>query len=245
MAQEPNDSISTDDSYVELDSTSTEEESSDKPLDQVQGLDDSTAVNERDFSEAELQSLKEEIKYDFREPPTFGETLWDQIADWIDDFFASLWDKSVGTNWGKLLTYLMTITLVAVGIFVMLRLNAYKIFYSGRNVPLKYSEVDENIHQIDFEREIQAAIRDHNYRRGVRLLYLYALKQLSDGQYIVWEQGKTNHEYLNELQSHELKDGLSKLGYYFDYAWYGNFDVSRDLFEKVNGIFNQWRVKVK
>jgi hypothetical protein len=61
----------------------------------------------------------------------------------------------------------------------------------------------------------------------------------------VWEQGKTNHEYVNELRVPELKEPFSQLSYYFDYAWYGNFDVNRDLFERVNNIFNHLKGKVK
>jgi hypothetical protein len=50
---------------------------------------------------------------------------------------------------------------------------------------------------------------------------------------------------VNELRVPELKEPFSQLSYYFDYAWYGNFDVNRDLFERVNNIFNHLKGKVK
>jgi hypothetical protein len=245
VAQDEYDStaVVVEEEYVQTDSIAAILDDDD--INPMHGTNDSLVINERDFSAAELEELKKEIHYQFQKPPTFGQTLWEQILRWIAEFFGSLWNVSTDTNWGKLFTYLMTLAVVVLVIFVMLKLNAYKIFYSGQGVPMKYSEVDEDIHQIDFEREIQLAIKEQNYRRGIRLLFLFSLKKLSDKQHIVWEQGKTNHEYVNELRVPELKEPFSQLSYYFDYAWYGNFDVNRDLFERVNNIFNHLKGKVK
>jgi len=58
------------------------------------------------------------------------------------------------------------------------------------------------------------------------------------------QAGKTNHDYVNELKTGELKTGLTELSFYFDYAWYGNFTINETQFQKVKGTFGFWKDKV-
>ena len=68
---------------------------------------------------------------------------------------------------------------------------------------------------------------------------------LSDKHYVVWEQGKTNHDYVAELKAGELKYGFNELSFYFEYAWYGNFAINQEMFKKVETIFSDWKAKVR
>ena len=62
--------------------------------------------------------------------------------------------------------------------------------------------------------------------------------------YITWEQGKTNHEYVAEVKEETLRKWLHQLSFYFDYAWYGNFQVNRDTFNKVQSTFQDFKSKL-
>jgi hypothetical protein len=129
---------------------------------------------------------------------------------------------------------------------LILKIDAFKVFTATANVASVRGNIfEENIHEIDFDSEIQKTLDQKDYRRGVRLVFLYALKLLSDKQHITWEQGKTNHDYVAELKEETLQRGLHELSYYFDYAWYGNFVVSRELFDKVNFVFVNWKGKIR
>ena len=120
--------------------------------------------------------------------------------------------------------YIVGIVLLTVLIMMLLKVNAFKVFYSGQGAnTFTYSALDENIHEMDFEKLIQEATGKNDYRLGVRLVFLYALKMLSDKNLIHWDQGKTNHDYLDELSATEIKTGFNELNSYFEYAWYGNF----------------------
>jgi len=46
---------------------------------------------------------------------------------------------------------------------------------------------------------------------------------------IQWMPGKTNDEYMAELQQHPTQPRLQELRYYFDYAWYGHFEINDRL----------------
>jgi hypothetical protein len=134
---------------------------------------------------------------------------------------------------------------IIVVVMMILKVDAFKILYGGGDGKLKSQVLDENIHEMDFDQLIKEAVNDQDYRRGIRLLFLYALKILSDKHVIHWELGKTNHEYVAEVKEKDLKHGLHDLSFYFDYAWYGNFSITAETFIKAEQIFNNWKQKVK
>jgi hypothetical protein len=233
------------------DSSATEEEEyfyeeeADEDVDLV-APPDSIPVSTRDFSQEQLEKLKSDPELQYEEVPTIAESLWDRFWMWIGQLLQSLFDNATGVNIGKILLYIVGIALLVVLIMMLLKVDAFKIFYSGQGaVPVRYNVIEENIHEMDFEALIQQAIEQKDYRRGVRLVFLYALKLLSDKHLIDWQQGKTNHDYVAELNALELKKGLNELSVYFDYAWYGNFNVSAEMFKKIQGIFTEWKANVR
>jgi hypothetical protein len=205
---------------------------------------DSLIVKKRSFNEEQIQRLKSDPDFNYKLPPTVAESLWDRLLAWLGNLIANMFDKAVNTNWGQALVYIVGLALLVVVIMMLLKVNAFKIFYSGAGATQKYQVLDENIHEMDFEKLVQEAIDKQDYRRGTRLLFLYALKLLADKDLIHWELGKTNRDYVVELSKQELKSGLNDLSYYFDYAWYGNFNISRETFNKVQGTFADWKNKL-
>lgn len=229
----------TTEAVVEIFDTDDEQELQD-------GVADSTNLEARKFSEQDYQRLKDDSDLQYQQPPTVAESIWDRFWRFVSEFIESLFRNAVYTDWGRLLLYLVGIGLVILIIMLILKIDAFKVFYARSNAPVtQYNVLDENIHEINFDAEIQKAIAEKDYRRGVRLLFLYALKLLSDRDYILWEQGKTNHEYVAEVKEEGVRNWLHQLSFYFDYAWYGNFLISRDLFDKVNNIFTDWKGKLK
>ena len=207
-----------------------------------QGSADTGTVNSRAFDQSKVKELKNDPNLQYEQVPTVAESLWDRFWNWIASLFDSLIQNAVTTDWGRFFSYLAGLAVFIVIVMLILKIDAFKVFYSGQGATsVKYSVFHENIHEVDFEKEIDAALQAKDYRRGVRLLFLYALKLLADKNHILWEQGKTNHEYVAEVREETLRSWLNQLSYYFDYAWYGNFTVSRDLFDKVNEIFSNRR----
>jgi hypothetical protein len=209
-------------------------------------LPDSTDVTSREPNAETLQRLQSDPSLQYKQPPTIAESLWDRFLLLISQFFESLLDNAVSTNWGQVLVYITGIVLVVVLVMMLLKVNAFKVFYSGEGAgTLQYNTLDENIHEMDFDKLIEEAMSKKDYRLGIRLVFLYALKMLSDKNHIHWDQGKTNHDYLDELKLAELKEGFTDLNYYFEYAWYGNFNINAEMFHHVQDIFKSWRTNIK
>jgi hypothetical protein len=210
-----------------------------------QGRPDSTVISERSFNEKQLQDLKDDPDMNYEQPPTIAETLWDRFWAWILDFLDSLFDKAIHTNWGQVILYILGIALIIILVMMILKVDAFRMISSAQSSGANLNGIHENIHEMNFDKLLSDATGQQDYRRGIRLLFLYALKILADRHLIQWESGKTNHEYVEELQHKDLRIGLNELSFYFDYAWYGNFHITADTFKKVENMFNQWRSNVR
>lgn len=235
-----------DSSGFEEDSSYVDEENNEESEPDSYASPDTTHIAARNFDTRTLNDLKSDPALQYKEPPTIAESLWDRFLLWLNQLIQFIFENAVTTNWGRVFAYILGISVVIVLIMMLLRVNAFKVFYSGQGAnTFKHNALDENIHEMDFEKLIQEAMSKNDYRMGVRLVFLFALKMLSDKNLIHWDQGKTNHDYLDELNAADLKTGFNELNYYFECAWYGNFKINREMFSKVQLIFNEWKGKLR
>ncbi len=99
----------------------------------------------------------------------------------------------------------------------------------------------ENIFEMNFEKEIQQAVSDENYRLAVRLMYLRTLKDLSNRNLINYTHEKTNSDYLFQLAGSSYYINFFRLTRSFDYTWYGQFLLSKEGFSTVQDDFNNFK----
>jgi hypothetical protein len=95
----------------------------------------------------------------------------------------------------------------------------------------------ETIEDTNFDQLIATAENDKDYRRAVRYYYLYVLKSLSLKNHIVFEDDKTNADYLYELQNAPFLKNFSYTSYLYNYIWYGKFEVDAIQYEKAKHNF--------
>ena len=215
-------------------------------IEDSRGAADSFPVKPRSFDHQSLEELKADPDLSYRETPTVAESLWDRLLALLGDFIDSLFRNAMSTNWGRVFSFAIGLVLIVALIMMLLRVNAFKIFYKGEGESVvPYNVLDENIHEMNFDSLIAEAVAKHDFRTGIRLLFLKGLKILADKNFVQWEHGKTNHDYLAELKKGELKNGFIELNYYFEYTWYGNFFVNYETFKKVQQIFTDWSGRIR
>ncbi len=240
LAQPSDESV---DVVPQIDSTYFESEEDDTDF---AGPADTTRIKIRKFSESEVENLKADPDLNYTQPPTVAESMWDRFLRWLGWILNSLFGKATTTDLGRVLMYTIAGILTIAVIMMLLKVNAFKVFYSGAEQGKQgYQVFHENIHEMNFDALIQEATEKKEYRLATRLVFLYALKILSDKHLIDFSPGKTNHDYVEELQKGEIKTGLNDLSFYFDYAWYGNFAINENQFQKIKSTFSFWREKVK
>jgi hypothetical protein len=74
----------------------------------------------------------------------------------------------------------------------------------------------------EFERALRGFVQNGQYREAVRIMFLQLLKQLIQEGRIIWHKDKTNHTYLNELNSTERYHDFVWASRVYEYVWYGN-----------------------
>jgi Domain of unknown function (DUF4129) len=209
------------------------------------GINDTLKINPRSFSSAEVDKLKSDPDLNYQQPPTIAESLWDRFKQWLGWLFNTLFEKAATTDLGRLIMYTLAGILLIIVIMMLLKVNAFKVFYSGADQAKQgYQVFHENIHEMDFEKLIHEATEKNEFRLATRLIFLHALKLLSDKHLIEFNPGKTNHDYVEELITPDLKTGLNELSFYFDYAWYGNFSINDIQFQRIKNTFSEWRTKM-
>lgn len=206
---------------------------------------DSLPVDTRSYNQANVSELKAdpELSYGYTRTAI---SLWDSFKAWLGRILRNLFRPEVEEGrWYDFFIFTAVTLIVVYVIMRLLKINHLKLFYGsqGKKV-VNQLVIEENIHEMDFEVLLSEAVEKKEYRKAIRLTYLLSLKLLADKQYIHWEPGKTNHDYLNELTERQLKPDFRELNYYFEYAWYGNFAVTPALFSRVDAVFSNWRKKI-
>jgi hypothetical protein len=204
---------------------------------------DTAGITPRRFDTAALNAYKKLPEFTYRENYT-APSLWKRFWKWFWSLF-EIKNKKVTSNFFIFLKYLFIAAGVAAIIFLILKLAGINVINTFRRNPkaskLAYAEAEENIHEIDFDTEIERAVSVNNYRLAVRMLYLKSLKQLSDRGLIDWQLNKTNTAYINELTDAEQRETFKKLTYQFEYVWYGDFAINSDVFKNISLLFNNFK----
>jgi hypothetical protein len=207
---------------------------------------DTTTVARRTLNAAALKAYKTQPEFKYDEGVNSGPSLWARFWRWLWQWLGRLLgsNEKAASGFFVFLKYLFIVAGLAALVFLILKLSGINMLHLFRKKPyssLAYSESAENIHEINFEAEIEKATATHNYRLAVRLLYLRSLKQLSDDGLINWQINKTNTNYVYELTNPGQREAFKQLTLQFEYVWYGDFLINGDIFKRISALFNTFK----
>ncbi len=203
---------------------------------------DSAKIDLREFNKSKLESHSKETDFIYDDVPAPNLSLWDRFWQWVWRLIGNTLSNKVA---GGFVKYLAIIALVGLVVFIVLKIIGadLKIFSrQSQKVEVPYTESDDNIHEIDFNEQIEKAITNANYRLAVRLLYLRSLKKLSDNGLIHWLPEKTNQTYISEINDPDKKKQFSRLTHQFEYVWYGEFFINKDDFYVIKDTFERFNL---
>jgi hypothetical protein len=206
---------------------------------------DSSTITQRKFDENAIKKYRSQREFNYDNVAPNDESLWSRFWRW---FWALINDLFSGRVTGNIIKYLLTAIVMGLIVFITIKLIGldYKLFTKkSKTIVVPFEESLENIHEIDFDKQIENAISSLNYRLAVRLLYLKTLKRLSDNELIIWQAEKTNQNYVIELKDHDQQKDFAALTYQFEYIWYGDFVIDKLSFEALNYSFDQFNLKLR
>lgn len=149
----------------------------------------------------------------------------------------------------RVFTILMFI--LAVGFLLLV---IYHLFFSGGmgRYSRKQTEAmpdepvaDDVMHFHDWEKALADACAKGQYRIAVRLLYLQTLQLLNEKALIRFQSEKTNQAYRRELQATKYATSFNILTRYFDYIWYGEFDIDDTQYGMIATLYKNFQHEIR
>lgn len=170
----------------------------------------------------------------------------------IARFFAWILDKIFGNTssegrrqakWAFLWVLVAAGVVMAIWLF---RKSEFGSFLRGntKQAGFNFSDVEEDLGQIDFDEKVRKAKQDNDFRLAVRWLYLKQLFLLNEHGRIAWQPYKTNMDYANELSASSLKQAFRQLSKLYDYVWYGDYPLDENTFVKAESEFTQFEKQI-
>jgi hypothetical protein len=195
----------------------------------------------RNFDSEALRNYKSDPDFTYVEDlPENQNYELNWIARLLKKLFGFSFNKDTDILW-EIVLYLVAGTILLFVIWNLLRADkSWFISRPGKNVKIKFEEIEHNIYEMDLDKLIREAIEQKQYRRAVRFLYLKSLKELSKKNLIQWSTQKTNSDYLSELKSGPLKKSFKSNTLIFEYIWYGEFHIDEQLLQKVKVSFDSF-----
>ncbi len=198
-----------------------------------------------------LEKIRRNADYQYEERITFQFWEWlGKIGEYIRRYLSKIFDFDIAvpqTGVPKIFLWILAILAAAAIVYIVFRGNWIRIFSRKRfsSKAREYSVFEENIHELNFADEIEAAIQAGNLRKATRLFYLRTLKELSDAGQLEWQINKTNSDYLQEIRNPVLRRDFAFLCTAFEYIWYGEFQPSDALYEETFSCFREFSAKLK
>lgn len=201
---------------------------------------DTSTVILRKFDGQSVKNYSKQKEFIYDDVVPESQNLWDKFWIWVWRSINRVLANKIG---GGVVKYILVALVIGIIVFIVIKLIGLDFrFFTGKSktIEVPYQETLENIHEINFEEQIDKAIQDGNYRLVVRLLYLKTLKQLNDQNLINWLPEKTNQTYVSEIANEGIRRDFATLTNQFEYIWYGEFFIDKTSFEPIQQSFHQF-----
>ena len=206
---------------------------------------DSDTVQARTFSKNFKKKYTDsEFIY---EPKAPERGLWDNVKEWIASVLRRIFsftDAKTSLKVTVILLRVLAVLVIVLVIYLIVKalINKEGQWIFGKNTnkrAIQYSDIEKNIHLLDFQKLIKESIQNEEKRLAIRYYYLWLLKVMAQNNYIEWDIEKTNSDYLYELKNQTQREDFTYLSYLYNYIWYGEFEIDEITFTKAENRFKK------
>ncbi|PWB24732.1 DUF4129 domain-containing protein [Flavobacterium sp. HTF] len=206
---------------------------------------DSGAVEAKNFPKNFKKKYTDsDFVYEYKAPE---KNWWDHFKEWLASILRNLFtfkNPAAALNVVAILLKVIAVVIIVFVIYLIVKALIGKegkwIFGKDANKKtIHYSELEKNIHLLDFKKLIQESLEKGERRIAIRYYYLWLLKVMAQNHYIEWDIEKTNSDYLYEIQSPVYKEDFTYLSYLYNYIWYGEFEIDETIFKKAETRFKK------
>jgi len=190
----------------------------------------------------------DEFDYSLTKPK---ESLWEKIERQLEKLIEAIFgniDPVKTERYTRITIWTISSLIIVFALFQLIKFLLNKrgnYFFSKKNkrLPIPMHNLEENIHEINFDERIATFENKEEYRSAVRYQFLSVLKHLADTKQIHWNPEKTNQDYSQELQNKHQKQEFEEPVYIFDYIWYGEFEIDKTAYSYFKQKFINFKIK--
>jgi hypothetical protein len=194
----------------------------------------------RQVPDSTIRDLKSRKEFAYANDPSFWKEPEVEMSatnrkgfwDYFYDLFSSKYTKIFAYG-----------ILIAFFLFIMYRIvvvNKLFLFYSSKKAKTEEADGDADITDSNLDDKIKQAIAAGEHRMAVRYMYLKALSQLNEKNWIRYHADGTNYEYVSQMSGRKLASEFSSLTRVYDYMWYGEFTVTDEQFDIIHKNFSHF-----
>jgi hypothetical protein len=223
-------------SWVSLDAVAQKDSLAEVPIDTSQ-------IVPRYPSQAHLEELLDDRDYQYKDDPTPPKNPADKWFQWL---YRKLRNLFRGPAYENFWQYAILATMAGLVFFLLYKAGilAYVFPDRERSGTTDYAIGQENINEINFDESISRALSDGDYRLAIRLQYLHTLKTLATKKLINWKPDRTNQSYIQELAQYPYQSDFVLITRYFEFAWYGDFQITKSGYEEMKEITGSFYTKL-
>lgn len=164
----------------------------------------------------------------------------ESFLNWlIKKLFGDASDESVETFWFVLEMILIGLFIAGL-VWIILRMQGGKLFKGESAKASVFTDITEEISTIDIDKLINEAVVKSDFKTAFRYCYLRSLQLMNDKKLIDWKPFKTNYDYYTEFKSERTKPLFKELYSGFEYMWYGDGHISKEVFENYRKEFDKF-----
>jgi len=179
-------------------------------------------TSDKDLVYNELKEKKPEPKKEESKPVDFSKFDW---------------------NFGKDFGTVMLFILIALVIVMIIYAFFGKQYFSKKDVAIVEEETTwEDVQEFnEWDKAIAEALSNNNYRLATRILYLQSLQKLNDHSWINYNKETLTSAYMQKLYDTRLYASFAVVTRYFDYTWYGHYELTAENFQQIRAQFIQFQ----
>ncbi len=214
---------------------------------------DSSQVTPKKFDQKALDQFKNQDEFNYttkQDEENVFEKTWAWLGRVVKRMLSFIFDD-IGPAVGVLAAIVKAIPWIVLGLllFFMLKFflkvntrNATDVLATIPSIQLTNDEA--LINNLQLGELIAQAIQEKDYRLAVRFYYLQILQKLTDKELIVWQQEKTNEDFIREIAQLKFASDFTEITRLYDFVWYGNFEINEPEFLKITTLYNTLTQKI-
>lgn len=193
----------------------------------------------RSLEPKELEELARQHDLQYEVKGFTPVSWWQDFLEYLQNMINTIFGVVPKAQHIEIFIYILAALVLLVAIYRIVKEMQPGLREDKGHTPHTSPVRQHDIARRDFNREIEHARQQGQYRLMLRLMYLHILQQLHRKKLIVYSREKTNHDYDYELRNKPFYTYFTRLSLLFDYGWYGHYELQAANLQEAESTYKK------